>query len=305
MDPFSILIAGLIQGIAEWLPISSKTIDAFVFLKFLGGTASQVLPLVLYLHVGTLLAAMAYFRREIIQLIQLAWAGLSGPAPFSPSTPGSPPHSVGHPASLRARLASLSSGPAGFFVAALLATGIVGLPLLAVEKLLLPNLQAGALMVVMGLGLLLTAFLLHTQKGRKTDRTYPQAGWKEGLWCGLLQGLSILPGVSRSGTTTTALFWSNFSPEATFKLSFMLSIPTVFLAEILLWFVQLYQAGGPFLGAFASFPLTDGLLLAAISAVFGYLSIGALLSIARRINFSTAALLLGLMMVAVGILSLG
>jgi undecaprenyl-diphosphatase len=164
----------------------------------------------------------------------------------------------------------------------------------------------------MGCGLLLTSFLLHSQKHRPqalkalgADRSYSHANWKDGLSTGLLQGLSTLPGVSRSGTTTTALLWCGFSPEAAFELSFMLSIPTVFLAEIILWSAQLLQSGVSLASIFSMFSPTDALLLILSSAFFGYLTIGALIRIAKHINFSVTAAVLGLMMLAVGLLSLG
>ncbi|MEI7857274.1 MAG: undecaprenyl-diphosphate phosphatase [Methanomicrobiales archaeon] len=65
MDIVSLLILGMVQGITEWIPISSKTQVTFVYLIFLKGNISNILPILLYAHVGTLLAAILYFRMEI------------------------------------------------------------------------------------------------------------------------------------------------------------------------------------------------------------------------------------------------
>ncbi|VVB72430.1 Undecaprenyl-diphosphatase [uncultured archaeon] len=65
MDLFSIIVLGLVQGITEWIPISSKTQVTLVYLQFLGGSPSQVIPILLYSHLGTLFAASLYFRYEI------------------------------------------------------------------------------------------------------------------------------------------------------------------------------------------------------------------------------------------------
>lgn len=273
MDLFSILLLGIVQGISEWLPLSSKTMDAFVFLNLLGGERAAVLPLVLWLHVGTLLAATLYFRRRIWSLGMEALSRRRAP-----------------------RL--LLEGNAGYLFAALAGTAAVGLPLLLLEKFVLPQLEASLLLALMGLGLLLTAVLLYTQR-RAQDRPSSSADWRDGLLTGLLQGLSVLPGVSRAGATTSALVWRGFSSSAAFELSFLLSIPTVLCAELLLWLVQ----SGPSLPG--ALPLFDGLGLAASSFVFGYLSIDFLLRAARRINLWQLAALFGLLMLAAGLARLG
>ena len=69
MDLFSMIILGLVQGITEWIPISSKTQDTFVYLKFLNGDPNMVVPILLYLHLGTVIAAAIYFRKEIMELV--------------------------------------------------------------------------------------------------------------------------------------------------------------------------------------------------------------------------------------------
>src|SRR5512136_553653 len=101
MDIVSLLILGIVQGITEWIPISSKTQVTFVYLTFLKGNISEVIPILLYAHLGTLLAAMLYFRKEIVCLGRT----------FSDS-----------PFDFRDHL----RGKAGFLFTALLFTGLVG-----------------------------------------------------------------------------------------------------------------------------------------------------------------------------------
>lgn len=284
MDPLSILVLGIVQGITEWLPISSKTIDTAVFLQVLGGPREAVVPLLLYLHLGTLLAAIIYFRSQLIELACAGWKML-----ISRGKPGA----ASEPASRRDELF--------FYVAALFGTGIVALPLLWLSKSFLANLELGFLLALMGAGLIVTALLLHSQKGRRQDRAAASAGPIDGLLGGLMQGLSVLPGLSRSGVTTTGLIWRGFDAVAAFELSFILSVPAVFCAEIVLWGYQLF-ADRSLLGALA---IGDGLMLAAVSAVFGYLTIGALIRLARSLDFSLIAGAFGLLMLAAGLVHIG
>lgn len=269
MDIITIMVLGLVQGITEWVPVSSKTQDTFVYLKLFHGDPAAVVPILLFLHIGTVLAAIIYFRKEIAAMI----------GDF-----------MKRPTDVRAH----AQGKIGFLFTSLLFTGIVGVPLLLIEKKFFPSLDAGLLFIIMGVGLAVTGLMLAIRKATNERKT-EDAGWKDGILTGLLQGLSVLPGISRSGTSTTGLIWRGFDSESSFHLSFLLSIPTVVIAE-LIFYVN---------GSLASFPITDGLLLALCSFVFGYLTLGALLRIVRGVNLAYVALALGLLMTIVGVLGAG
>ena len=269
MDLLPIIILGLVQGITEWIPVSSKTQDTLVYLKLLNGNSSLVVPILIYLHLGTLLAAILYFRSDLWQM-----AGEIRRMPLDLRL-----HARGRP---------------GFLFTALLFTGLVGIPLLLVEMKLFPAINGSFLFLVMGAGLLLTGGLLLSQRGEKL-RGRDQVGWRDGVLTGLLQGLSILPGISRAGTSTTGLIWRGFDGEASFYLSFLLSIPTVLLAEMV------FYAGGGLL----SFPLADGLALALASFVFGYLTIDAVLRVVKRVNLASVCLAMGGIIIVVSLAGAG
>ncbi|VVC02277.1 Undecaprenyl-diphosphatase [uncultured archaeon] len=282
MDFFSIIILGIVQGLAEWLPISSKTMVSIAYLQFLGGQVGMVIPILLSAHLGTMLAATIYFRREIIGLA----------------------HSFRMPAPTKEGLVSFSTTQHAFFLCALAATGVIAIPLLVLQKLLLTNISIGWLLAVMGAGLILTAILLRTQSKTAKMRTEQSAGWLDGLAVGALQGLSAMPGLSRSGCTTTAAVWRGFNAEGAFRLSFMLSIPTVFCAEMLLWGYQLYSEPAS-LGGMIGFSPLDALGLALVSFVVGWLSIDALLKLAHKIDFSYLVGAFGLIMLIAGWTQIG
>ena len=65
MDIVQIIILSLVQAVTEWLPLSSKTMDTIAYTRIFGGSMENVVPLLLFLHIGTLCAAAIYFRREI------------------------------------------------------------------------------------------------------------------------------------------------------------------------------------------------------------------------------------------------
>ena len=274
MDPLQILFLGLVQAIAEWFPLSSKTMDTLVYTGLYGGANENVVSVLLFLHIGTLLAAIIYFRKE---LAYLAREVLAEPAAFQRH----------------------ANTKVGFIVAALFFTGVVGIPLLLIEHFLLPSLNTSMLLSIMGAGLIVTGFLLTTQHKHRW-RFASTAAWQDGVLTGVLQGLSVLPGVSRAGCTTTGLIWRGFDAESAFNLSFLLSIPTVFLAELLLWGAQAVLQGG-----ISAIPLTEGIMLAASSFVFGYITINALLRLAHRINVASLAFLFGILMLIFGIMGMG
>ncbi|MEM4554690.1 MAG: undecaprenyl-diphosphate phosphatase [Candidatus Anstonellaceae archaeon] len=262
-----IILLGLVQALTEWLPLSSKTISTLVYMEFFGYDSSTVISALLFLHFGTLLAATVYFRTHIRHLLKAF---------------------ISNPFSLKAN----SESKIGFLFSSLVMTGLVGIPLLLAQKLALPLLDGNSIYILMGAGLIVTGFLLSSKKAM-ADRSAENATWKDGILVGALQGLSVLPGVSRAGATTAALVWRRFNPESAFQLSFLLSIPTIFAAEILFWGFQN--------GNFASLPIHDGVLLAASSFFFGYLTIDMLIKIAQKLNLAWLAFSFGIMMLLFGL----
>lgn len=261
MDLASIILLGLVQGVTEWVPVSSKTQDAFVYLHFLGGSPDYVVPILLYLHLGTLIAAALYFRKELAVICRKI---LSKPL----------------------KLETYARGKVGFLLAALFCTGVVGFPIFYLEKKLFPDLNASGIYLLMGAGLILTGMLLLSQR-KKRLRTSGSVGFRDGILTGLMQGLSTLPGVSRAGTTSTALIWRSFDAESAFNLSFLLSIPSVALTEVVFY---IGKAAG-------SLPFTDGIALSAASFVFGYLTLDIILRLVKKVNLSYVTIALGVLII--------
>jgi undecaprenyl-diphosphatase len=270
MSPLELLVLGMVQGIAEWIPVSSKTMVTFTYLKIFHGDPALVIPILMYAHVGTVIAATIYFRSELAAIIAEVAA---------------------NPWDLQQHARSKS----GFLFTALFFTGLVGIPLLLLEKRFFPALDGSLLYTLMGIGLIITGFLLLSHKVGNT-REVNDVTWRDGVLTGLLQGLSTLPGVSRSGTSSTGLIWRGFDSGSSFYLSFLLSIPTVIFAEILLTYASAGLKG---------IPAIDGMILLLTSLVVGYLTLDVLLRVIKRVNIAYLVFVLGLIIITVGLTGVG
>lgn len=270
MNLFELLVLGIVQGVTEWIPVSSKTQVTFVYLKFFHGDPTLVIPILLYVHLGTVIAASLYFRSELASII----------------------HEIAdNPLDIRHH----ACGKAGFIFVALFFTGLIGVPLLIAEKEFFPALDASFLYALMGAGLFVTGFLLLSHK-RGNLRKTQSVSWIDGILTGVLQGLSVLPGISRSGTSTTGLIWREFDSGSSFYLSFLLSIPTVIVAEIIFTYGITGMKG---------LPVMDGAILLLTSLVVGYITLDGLLRIIQRVNIAYVVFALGTLIMIVGITGIG
>lgn len=236
------LVLGLVQGLAEFLPISSSghlLLVPWLFGWNDFGDASVEKAFDVALHLGTLVAVVAYFRRDLLRY------GRDG-ARMLLRHPGAPSRST--PEGRLAWLLILSCLPAAL-VGALFEDAID-------ERLGTPGLIAVSL-VVFG-ALLLVA---DRAAGRRTLEDYT-AG--DALAIGAAQVLALNPGTSRSGITMTAARWMGFDRDSAARASFLMAIP-VTLGAVVLKLVRLVTDGVP-AGLVA--PMAVGIVAAGISGWF-------------------------------------
>jgi undecaprenyl-diphosphatase len=203
MDLSHIILLSLVQGLTEFLPISSSA--HLILTPWLFGAELQSLAFDVAVHLGTLAAVMLYFRRELLAMTL---------ALFTRSQEAD-----------RVRERRL----AGMLVLATLPLLALGLPLKALLELLREDARLLALVIAVttiGFGLLLW---LADVRGRRAKDEY-QMGWKAALLIGIAQALAIIPGTSRSGITMTAALLLGLTRQASSRFSFLLSIPTILLA---------------------------------------------------------------------------
>ncbi len=206
-----ILVLAIVQGITEFLPISSSA--HLVLVPALTGWADQGLAIDVALHIGSLLAVMLYFRRDMGALILGSTRAMTGR--WTPD---------GRLA-FQLLMATVPVMLAGFFLQDAIAGGLRRPSVIAATTI--------------GFGLLLWAA---DWKARHNAGDLQRLAWTVALVIGLAQVLALVPGVSRSGITMTAALFAGLSRTESARFSLLLSIPTTAAAGAL-GLVDLVKSG--------------------------------------------------------------
>lgn len=204
MEATQILLLSFVQGLTEFLPISSSA--HLIMAPLLFGYELQSLAFDAAVHVGTLGAVMLYFRREIAAMVVALFESLKTRRIDTPD----------------ARLAWM-------IVLATIPVVLLGLPLKYVLEVLREDDRLIALVIAgttIGFGLLLWIADVRGTRARNEH----SLGWKAALLVGLFQAIAIIPGTSRSGITITAGLILGLTRQAASRFSFLLSIPTILMA---------------------------------------------------------------------------
>ncbi len=209
MNLFTSLLLGIIQGLAEFLPISSS--GHLALAQHLLGINTEVPAFFdVLLHLGTLLAVLVAYWGDVVEIVQEFFRGVGDVVHGTTPTPVPPAR----------RMILLI---------------IVGtLPLFAILPIHKKVQALGDSMVFIGMALVVTGFLLFAcdlvHRGHKTERS---ATLVDALLVGVGQALATMPGVSRSGMTISAGCFLGFERSFAVRFSFLLSIPAVLGANIL------------------------------------------------------------------------
>jgi undecaprenyl-diphosphatase len=205
MTVFQSIFLGIVQGLTEFLPISSSA--HLVLIPELFGW-ERVIPFSFFVlvQVATLLGVIVYFWRDLVNIILAVFSGIIHKRPFE---------------AYEARLGwliLLASLPAGVFglIAKSKVEAVFGSP------------------VITAIFLYVTALLLFVAEriGKRT-REMIEVNWKDASWMGLFQALAIFPGISRSGATISGGMLRNFDRTGAARFSFLMSIPIMLAAGLL------------------------------------------------------------------------
>jgi undecaprenyl-diphosphatase len=245
-------LLGAVEGITEFLPVSS-TGHLTVVEKLLGYRIDDpdITAFTAIIQVGAILATVIYLRRDIVRLLRALFVGLAHREQRS------------EPDFRMAIAVILGSIP----------IGIVGLLFQDVIETSLRSL------VVVGIALIVwSGPMLYADRTARQDRHEPDVTWRDTLVIGIVQCLSLVPGVSRSGATMSIGLLRGIDRVTVTRLSFLLSIPALLGAGVLQT-AQEFDA----IGSGVGWPAT--LLATAVSFVVAYVAVAWLLRFIARHSF--------------------
>ena len=250
------MMAGVIHGITEWLPIKASAIVSLTKKAFWGSFPGieNLSTGTLFVYLGTFFAALIYFRKEIIVLIK----GLFTFPSANKETQGT----------LR------------FLIISTVLSGWIGFALIQFLSAFEKQVEIGARLITLfvGVALLTTGYLelknkKHETKGMK-DLTLTDA-----IILGVVQGISLLPGFSRAGLTIAALLFRRVHKIDTLKLIFLMSLPIIFTRHLMLN-TDLHL-------------IKYNVLAIAVSFIVSWAVIYGLLQLAKRFNFGYFVMFFG------------
>src|SRR4030043_227154 len=269
MDNIIIIFLGVVQGLTEFLPISSSG-HLILFQTFFGLKGPQVI-FDIFFDMGTLVAVCIFFRSDLMGMIADTWR-------FSVEIFEG-----------RERFTSINRRPnvmlSLWIITATIPTALIGLFFRSPLEALFGDVQrVGVMMICTGLILAVTIFI-SAGYARRRD-----VGLLSSLAVGGAQGLAIIPGISRSGTTIVCGMACGMERELSARFSFLLSLPAIIGAMIL----QLNFEG---LRGSDIFPLLLGLVTSAISGFFALKILMGAVRRGRLFYFAPYCWLVGLLII--------
>src|SRR3712207_616936 len=268
MDAFEAIVLGIVQGLTEFLPISSsghlRIVPAFAGWDDPGAAFTAVIQL------GTMAAVLLYFRKDLWNIARAWVAGLRD----------------------RSQRGTLDSRMGWYLIIGTIPIVIFGFAFDDTIEDDARNLTLiGITLIVLGLILLLADLT-----GKRT-REVEDVTWRDSLIIGFAQSLALIPGVSRSGATITAGLFLGFDRAAAARFSFLLSVPAVVLSGLF----ELRKIGDE-----ESAGVGPTIIATVLAFIVGYASIAFLLRwLARHSTAVFVAYRVGLGVVVLSLVSAG
>lgn len=269
------IIIAILQGLVEWLPISSSGQVFIVATNFLNISPDEAFSLSIWLHFGTMLAVLVKFRKDYWSVLKSFF-----------------PH--------RFHSEVIHIKKRNWLVISTISTGISAIPLYFTFRFIFIegfSAQSGDIITMVIAGcLIVTGVVLIRFKASFGHKDIvgisKEVLRKDSLISGLVQGISILPGISRSGFTASSMLFQRYKQEKALYLSFLMSVPVV-IASI---GVDVLFGEGSVFGILDWITI---ILTTLISFLVGYLTIDLLLRIANRIGFGYFCIVYGLITFAI------
>ncbi|MBD3256138.1 MAG: hypothetical protein GF383_13660 [Candidatus Lokiarchaeota archaeon] len=265
------IIVAILQGLIEWLPISSSGQVMIFAINVLNISPQEAFSLAIWLHLGTSCAVLLKYREDFVKMMKSSF-----------------------PKYKENENNTINMKKRNWVIIATIGTAITALPLYFVFKHFLENaftaLQGDLVTLLISAFLLITGVILLISKNLQTFNTTTlkeKTGvTKDSLIAGLAQGFSVLPGISRSGLSVSAILYCKYEQQDALKLSFLISVPASFGSILVdLLFNQDSIA--------LTLDISIIFLITIISFAVGYCSMELLLKLAQKVNFGYFCLVYG------------
>lgn len=262
------IILGLVQGLAEFLPISSSGHLALLQ-HFFGIEGESVVLFAVLLHLGTLISVFIVYAKDIWELckelVEVAKDLISGKG-------------FGFNKNETRRLGYM-------IIVATVPTAVIGIVFNDLFKSFYTNLMP------IGIGLILTgSVLIISERIGKGNLQIKEMKFRHAIFVGICQGIAIAPGVSRSGSTLFGSLMSGIKRETAVKFAFLISIPSILGSVVL-------EAPGAFDGGLDGhwiLPILIGMIVAAVSGLVAIKTMIAFVARQKLIYFSVYTWVLGI-----------
>ena len=267
------MLLGAIQGVSEWLPISSKTQVIIASTYIFNLTFQQGYDLGLFLEVGTFIAATIYFRRQVFGVLRAL---------------------IGRGDQEERMLLK-------FLVIATAVTAVLGVAIYKVVSESVTGPALGIPMIILGCVLIGDGILITLARGKRTPtKGLAELKNRDIMIIGLAQGIAAFPGVSRSGATVSTMLLMGVKPEDSFKLSFLALIPASIGAAGVTVLLSKASIGS----VINSLTWPVILLSILVAIIVGVVSIRTLLRVAGSRRIALLTFVLGVLAIFSGITSI-
>lgn len=253
------IILGIIQGITEWIPISSSGFTVLTMSNLFNITdLNYIIQMTLFLHLGTFFAALVYFRKDIIYLTKSLFD-------YKKSD-------------------KETKNTINFLVITTFISGIMGIIILLSISYFGSDLEITGKTISFFIGiLLLLTGIIQIKIKEKGLRKEKEITHNDSIVLGFAQGLASLPGISRSGITVSTLLLKKFDDTTALRLSFLMSLPIILFGNLILNLNNFIITGNALYGLVFSF-------------IFGLITIHGLMRLSKKVNFGWFVLIFAIIM---------
>jgi undecaprenyl-diphosphatase len=258
---------GIVQGLVEWIPVSSEGQLIVVAVKIYNLDEDVALSLAIWLHFGTMFAVLIKYKDEWLRIINIKDDSVSD---------------------LRSLVIYSTIG-----------TGIVAIPLYLILSIIInTGFVKSFILVIIGSALILTGILMKKSQEQQAVKDIADLSIKEKILIGMGQGLSIIPGISRSGTTVGTLLLLKVNKDESFKASFIISVPAV-MGAVCLEIISLMFDGNSGQSQLS----ISGIFVSIIFAfLVGLLTIELILKMVRKYNFAIITVIFGTLLILLSLI---